>query len=101
MTEPTQPAPEKIREDIWKAACCTADGKERECSSDTTCNECITNAVLKAIAPLLAEAEQKGRREVIEEIEKNYRLPDKPESEPYPGLVVISKSQWQAFKEGK
>ena len=100
VSEPAPASPEKIRGEIWKAACCTSDDAERDCR-DKYCKDCIIDAVLKAIAPLLAEAEQKGRREVIEEIEKNYRLPDKPESEPYPGLVVISKSQWQAFKEGK
>ena len=41
----------------------------------------------------------KAINEVFEEIEKNYQLPDTHQSEPYRGLVAISKEQWEALKQ--
>ena len=54
---------------------------------------------LKRWGDSIARAAEKERdRQWIEEIEK-HQMPDKPESEPYPGLVVMSKIEWQALKK--
>jgi len=44
---------------------------------------------------LLQTWKQAGIREVVEWI-KTHQMPDEPRSEPYPGLVAISKVQMQA-----
>jgi hypothetical protein len=50
-----------------------------------------------AIDRVKKEAKREVARDIFEEIDK-HQLPDTPESNPYPGLVVLSKAQYQALK---
>lgn len=44
------------------------------------------------------EALKQRDKEWVDKIEE-CQMPDTPSSEPYPGLILISKARWQAIKK--
>lgn len=48
-----------IREEIWKAACCT-ENIDNPCLPDKECKECTICRVLEAVQPLIEQARQEG-----------------------------------------
>lgn len=65
-------------------------------------DQCVVKAQLAKASSILALREEKakkeGKGEVMEWVRQN-QIPDKPECEPYPGLVVISKIAFETKLE--
>ena len=78
-----------IREEIWKAACCT-ENIDNPCLPDKECKECTICRVLEAVQPLIEQAKAEARRELIEELKAEF---GKYSWSPYDPVKILEKEK--------